>query len=128
MPVVAYLKSVFDREGNETKIFALNPKRPNLVVRLRGNGKKRPVLIMGHTDVVSVDPRIWLICARGMQCYGVGEVVDLEDGPKGFGAHSAVAHFGRGIVQICPLPLGHRGQSGESAMIIQSCGRSRMSC
>ena len=36
--VVEYLKSVLDREGIETKIFALDPKRPNLVARLRGNG------------------------------------------------------------------------------------------
>lgn len=58
-PVVEYLKAVLEREGIETKIFALDPKRPNLVARLRGNGKKRPVLIMGHTDVVNVDPAKW---------------------------------------------------------------------
>lgn len=58
-PVVEYLKSVLDCESIETKIFALDPKRPNLVARLRGNGKKRPMLMMGHTDVVSVDPKKW---------------------------------------------------------------------
>jgi len=26
--------------------------------------------------------------AKGMQCYGIGPAVDLEDGPKGFGMHS----------------------------------------
>jgi hypothetical protein len=26
--------------------------------------------------------------ARGMQCYGIGPAIDVEDGPKGFGAHS----------------------------------------
>lgn len=57
--VVEYLKSVLEREGIETKIFALDPKRPNLVARLRGNGKKRPLLIMGHTDVVTVDATKW---------------------------------------------------------------------
>ena len=25
---------------------------------------------------------------KGMQCYGIGPRTDLEDGPKGFGAHS----------------------------------------
>ena len=44
--VVDYLKSVLEREGIETKVFANDPKRANLVARLRGNGKKRPVLIM----------------------------------------------------------------------------------
>lgn len=58
-PVVEYLKAVLEGEGIETKIFALDPRRPNLVARLRGNGKKRPVLIMAHTDVVNVDPAKW---------------------------------------------------------------------
>src|SRR5262245_46940899 len=57
--VVEYLKSVLDKEGIETKVFANDPKRANLIARLRGNGKKRPVLIMGHTDVVTVDPAKW---------------------------------------------------------------------
>lgn len=57
--VVDYLKSVLEREGIETKVFANDPKRANLVARLRGNGKKRPILIMGHTDVVTVDPTKW---------------------------------------------------------------------
>ncbi len=26
--------------------------------------------------------------ARGVQCYGIGPATDIEDGPKGFGAHS----------------------------------------
>ena len=26
--------------------------------------------------------------AKGMQCYGTGAAVDVEDGPKGFGSHS----------------------------------------
>jgi acetylornithine deacetylase/succinyl-diaminopimelate desuccinylase-like protein len=29
------------------------------VARLKGNGRKRPLLIMGHTDVVRVDPKQW---------------------------------------------------------------------
>lgn len=57
--VVDYLKGVLEREGIEVKTFALDPQRPNLVARLRGNGRKRPVLIMGHTDVVTVDPTKW---------------------------------------------------------------------
>jgi acetylornithine deacetylase/succinyl-diaminopimelate desuccinylase-like protein len=40
-------------------VFALEEKRPNVVARLKGNGSKRPLLIMGHTDVVNVDPAKW---------------------------------------------------------------------
>lgn len=57
--VVDYLREVLEREGIETKIFARDPRRPNLVARLRGSGRKRPVLIMGHTDVVPVDEAKW---------------------------------------------------------------------
>jgi len=35
-------------------MFALDPARTNLVARFKGNGSKRPILIMGHTDVVDV--------------------------------------------------------------------------
>lgn len=57
--VAEYLKGVLEREGIEVKMFALDPKRPNLVARLRGTGRLRPLLIMGHTDVVTVDPSKW---------------------------------------------------------------------
>lgn len=58
-PVVDYLKRVLEAEGIEVKIFAKDPQRPNLVARLRGNGTKRPILIMGHTDTVNIDPKKW---------------------------------------------------------------------
>lgn len=56
---VDYLRQVLEREGIATRTFALDPARPNLVARLKGSGKKRPLLIMGHTDVVTVDPKKW---------------------------------------------------------------------
>ena len=82
--VVDYLKSVLDREGIETKLFANDPNRPNLVARLRGNGKKRPVLIMGHTDVVKVDPAKWThppfsATRDGGYVYGRGTVDDKDN-------------------------------------------------
>jgi len=82
--VVDYLKSVLEREGIETKVFALDPQRPNLVARLRGNGKKRPVLIMGHTDVVTVDPTKWKhppfsATREGGYVYGRGTLDDKPD-------------------------------------------------
>src|SRR3989442_14672236 len=57
--VVDYLAKVFTREGIPFQTFALEPSRANLVARLKGNGRKRPILIMGHTDVVTVDPTKW---------------------------------------------------------------------
>jgi acetylornithine deacetylase/succinyl-diaminopimelate desuccinylase-like protein len=83
-PAVEYLKTVLEREGIEAKTFALDPKRPNLVARIRGSGKKRPILIMGHTDVVNVDPAKWkhppFSAARdGGYIYGRGTVDDKDN-------------------------------------------------
>src|SRR5262245_2443024 len=57
--VVHYLTDVLEREGIPYKIFAQEPSRANLVARLSGNGSKRPILIMGHTDTVGVQPEMW---------------------------------------------------------------------
>jgi acetylornithine deacetylase/succinyl-diaminopimelate desuccinylase-like protein len=58
-PAAEYLKQVLEKEGIPVEVFALEPNRPNVVARLKGNGKKRPILIMAHTDVVNVDPKKW---------------------------------------------------------------------
>ncbi|MEJ0057758.1 MAG: M20/M25/M40 family metallo-hydrolase [Bacteroidota bacterium] len=83
-PVVEYLKSVLEKEGIETKVFSLDPNRPNLVARLKGSGKKKPVLIMGHTDVVNVDSTKWKFppfsaTREGGYVYGRGAVDDKDN-------------------------------------------------
>src|SRR6185503_117068 len=40
-----------------------------------------PTMSTGATDMAQLR-------ARGVQCYGIGPAIDVEDGPKGFGAHS----------------------------------------
>jgi len=54
-----YLRKVFEAEGIPVKTFALQPARANLVARIKGNGKKRPLLLMAHTDVVPVQREKW---------------------------------------------------------------------
>jgi acetylornithine deacetylase/succinyl-diaminopimelate desuccinylase-like protein len=58
-PAAEYLKEVLEKAGIPVQVFALEPNRPNVVARLKGSGKKRPILIMAHTDVVNVDPKKW---------------------------------------------------------------------
>ncbi len=58
---VDYLRSVLDREGIPYQVFALDPARANLVARIQGNGSKRPVIVMGHTDVVGVQRDKWSV-------------------------------------------------------------------
>src|SRR3954462_13427126 len=57
--VVDYLKEVLDREGISYQVFALEPGRANLVARLKGNGRKKPIVILGHTDTVGVQFEKW---------------------------------------------------------------------
>src|SRR5262247_3030033 len=59
--VVEYLKKVLDGEGIPSKTFAKDPNRANLVARLKGNGSKRPLLILAHTDVVAVQTEKWSV-------------------------------------------------------------------
>ena len=83
-PAVAYLRGVLEAEGIPVKIFALEPHRPNLVARLRGNGTRRPLLLMAHTDVVNVDPRKWRhppfgAVREGGWVYGRGTLDDKDN-------------------------------------------------
>lgn len=57
--VVEYLERVLEDEGIASQRLALEADRANLVARVRGNGSKRPILLMGHTDVVGVQPEKW---------------------------------------------------------------------
>ena len=79
-----YLKTVLEREGIAVKLLALEPARANLVARLRGNGSKRPVLVMGHTDVVGVQRDKWTVDPFGAvhkdgYIYGRGAVDDKDN-------------------------------------------------
>jgi acetylornithine deacetylase/succinyl-diaminopimelate desuccinylase-like protein len=56
-----YLKTFLDREGIASEILHLEPDHGNLVARIKGNGSKRPLLLMGHTDVVGVEREKWTV-------------------------------------------------------------------
>src|SRR6185436_5438676 len=58
-PVADYLKQVLEAEGIPVQVFAKEAHRPNIVARIKGSGKARPLLLMGHTDTVNVDPKKW---------------------------------------------------------------------
>lgn len=79
-----YLKQVLEKEGIAVELFSIEAHRPNLVARLKGNGSKRPLLIMGHTDVVNVDPAKWThppfsATRTGGYVYGRGAVDDKDN-------------------------------------------------
>jgi acetylornithine deacetylase/succinyl-diaminopimelate desuccinylase-like protein len=83
-PAAEYLKQVLEKEGIPTETFALEARRPNVVARLKGNGSKRPLLVMGHTDVVNVDAKKWThppfsATREGGYVYGRGTVDDKDN-------------------------------------------------
>jgi acetylornithine deacetylase/succinyl-diaminopimelate desuccinylase-like protein len=83
-PAADYLKQILDKEGIPAKLIAIEPNRPNVVARLKGNGSKRPLLLMAHTDTVNVDPKKWThppfgATRDGGYVYGRGSVDDKDN-------------------------------------------------
>src|SRR4051812_17765015 len=79
-----YVKQVLEKEGIPAQIVGADPKRSNVVARLKGNGKKRPLLVMGHSDTVTTDDKKWthppLSATReGGYIYGRGTVDDKDN-------------------------------------------------
>lgn len=59
-PAALYLKQAFEREGfEEMHLLESAPRRGNLIVRLRGDGSQRPLLLSAHLDVVPAEPEQW---------------------------------------------------------------------
>ncbi len=79
-----YIKSVLDKEGIPAEIFTLENGRGNVVARLKGNGKKRPILLMGHTDVVGIEKDKWTVdpfaaMVKDGYLYGRGSTDDKDN-------------------------------------------------
>lgn len=54
-----FFKKIFDQHGIENEIFEYKPGRANIIARLKGNGSKRPIILLSHTDVVTAEPAAW---------------------------------------------------------------------
>ena len=59
--VAEYLKSQLEKEGVTAEIVALEPARGNVIARLKGSGKKKPILLMGHEDTVGIERDKWTV-------------------------------------------------------------------
>ena len=58
-----YLKALLDKEGITSEIIEKEPGRGNLLARIKGNGSKKPILLMGHADTVGVEKDKWTVPA-----------------------------------------------------------------
>jgi acetylornithine deacetylase/succinyl-diaminopimelate desuccinylase-like protein len=82
--VIDYLKKTLDAEGIPSLVVGKDPARQNLIARIRGNGTRRPLIIMGHADTVRVDPEKWTFppfsaTLDGGWVYGRGTRDDKSD-------------------------------------------------
>lgn len=57
--LAAYLAKTLEDEGIETQLLVPVENRAAVVARIRGNGTKRPVMLMAHMDVVGVERDKW---------------------------------------------------------------------
>lgn len=58
-----FFAEICRREGIEHKVFEPFPGRGTLWARLKGDGSKRPVILLNHTDVVPHSPEFWTVPA-----------------------------------------------------------------
>lgn len=56
-----FLKAILDKEGIPSELIESSPGHGNIIARLKGNGTKRPLMLLGHIDVVGVEPEKWSV-------------------------------------------------------------------
>ncbi len=61
LPLALYLDAELRAGGIETTLFKPRDNRAVLIGRLRGNGTKRPVILLSHMDVVGVERERWSV-------------------------------------------------------------------
>jgi acetylornithine deacetylase/succinyl-diaminopimelate desuccinylase-like protein len=81
LPLALYLEGELRGEGIETTLFKPQENRAVLVGRIRGNGTKRPVILLSHMDVVGVERERWTVDPfageiRDGYLYGRGAIDD----------------------------------------------------
>src|SRR5215472_14735318 len=82
--VANFVKKVLEAEGIPVTLAAKDAARANVIARLKGNGSRRPLLIMGHSDTVRVDASKWTFppfsaARQGGWVYGRGTLDDKSD-------------------------------------------------
>lgn len=58
-PLAQFLEGVFEEAGIPTTLLLPTPSRAALIARIKGNGNKRPIILLAHMDVVGVEREKW---------------------------------------------------------------------
>jgi acetylornithine deacetylase/succinyl-diaminopimelate desuccinylase-like protein len=54
-----FFKNIFDKESISSEVFEPSPGRGNILASLKGDGSKRPILLLSHIDVVPAEREQW---------------------------------------------------------------------
>ncbi len=57
--IINFLLDLLSQAGIQTQIVAKDPRRPNLIARLPGDGRSPGLLLQGHVDVVTTAGQKW---------------------------------------------------------------------
>ncbi|MGD9905955.1 MAG: M20/M25/M40 family metallo-hydrolase [Vicinamibacterales bacterium] len=79
-----FLAQLFAEHDIPVQVLAKDPERPNVVARLKGSGRRRPLLLLGHLDTVTVDASKWTFppfsaTRDGGFVYGRGAIDDKDN-------------------------------------------------
>jgi acetylornithine deacetylase/succinyl-diaminopimelate desuccinylase-like protein len=82
--VAALVQKTLEAEGIAVTLVSKDPARPNVIARIKGNGSKKPLLIMAHSDTVKVDVSKWTFppfsaTRNGGYVYGRGTIDDKSN-------------------------------------------------
>lgn len=58
---ILFLEGILGAEGIRTEIYSPVPKRANILARIRGKSRGRPVIILSHVDVVPANHDEWTV-------------------------------------------------------------------
>jgi acetylornithine deacetylase/succinyl-diaminopimelate desuccinylase-like protein len=87
-----FLKKILDKEGIENQIFDIGNNRANLYAILKGDGTKKPVILLHHMDVVPADEKYWTVSPFS------GKIIDGYIYGRG-----AIDIKGKGIVDLMTM-------------------------
>ena len=54
-----FFKTIFEKDSIPSQLFEPSPGRGNILATLKGDGSKRPILLLSHMDVVPVERDRW---------------------------------------------------------------------
>lgn len=56
-----HLQKLLESDGIETRVLDVAPGRANLYARIKGDGSRRPLILLSHLDVVMAEPQRWTV-------------------------------------------------------------------